>query len=102
MLHLWIVLQLTGVSEVFAGVPADPRFERLQAWMTAVERHPPGSIDGPAAVLRWWDRTALADIHDDMFALSTLIADRGARRLQVRLKGRRGTVTARAGYMAGT
>src|SRR5688572_13764376 len=79
MLHLWIVLQLAGASEVFADVPTDPRLDRLQAWVTAVERHEPGSIDGPAAVLRWWGRTALADVHDDMFALSTLIADPGAR-----------------------
>src|SRR5688572_5925770 len=79
MLHLWIVLQLAGASEVFADVPTDPRLDRLQAWVTAVERHQPGSIDGPAAVLRWWGRTALADVHDDMFALSTLTADPGAR-----------------------
>src|SRR5688500_19042348 len=79
MLHLWIVLQLAGASEVFAEVPTDPRLDRLQAWVTAVERHEPGSIDGPAAVLRWWGRTALADVHDDMFALSTLTADPCAR-----------------------
>jgi tetratricopeptide (TPR) repeat protein len=79
MLHLWVVLQFAGASGLFAGIPTDPRLDRLQAWMTAVEGHVPGSIDGPAAVLRGWNRTALADIHDDMFALSTLIAEPGAR-----------------------
>src|SRR5688572_32188743 len=78
MLPLWVVLQLACASGVFADVPTDPRLDRLQAWISAVERHEPGSIDGPAAMLRGWDRTSVADIHDDMFALSILIADPGA------------------------
>jgi len=46
--------------EPLAGV------ERLRDWLTAIERHEPGEVDGPAVAISLWSRfeldTALADL----------------------------------------
>jgi tetratricopeptide (TPR) repeat protein len=81
MLHLWLVFQLAGEAGVFTGLPRDPRLDRLHAWVAAVEQHQPGTTDAHALTLRSWDRAALTEIHEDMVALSALIANPRLRRI---------------------
>lgn len=97
MLILWLVLQLAGASPPLRSVPDDPRLERLTAWLNAVEQHEPGAVDATALVIRWWDRLALAGVHEDMFAIASLIRDRGAP-LQLYLPSSSGAVRLNRGY----
>jgi tetratricopeptide (TPR) repeat protein len=78
MLHWWLVLQLSGGLPLIPGVPADERLDRLQQWLTAAERHQPGTVDDPARLVRRFDRLALSDIHDDLATIGALIVDPGA------------------------
>jgi tetratricopeptide (TPR) repeat protein len=79
MLALWLVMwQLAAAPTPQPVVSNDVRIVRLQAWLAAVEQHEPGTADGPALVLRWWNRADLTNVYEDMYAIGVLIQNPGA------------------------
>ena len=73
MVRVWLLAVAVAVQ--LSAVPADSRIDRLQQWMTLVEQHHPGTVDLPAMVVRWWDRTALSDVRDDLQAIRSFICE---------------------------
>ena len=51
------------------------RIDRLEAWLTAVEQHEPGTADGPAQMVRSWAPEELARLATDLSLVAKLIED---------------------------
>jgi VWFA-related protein len=51
------------------------RIDRLEAWLTAVDQHEPGTDDGPARMVRFWTPEALRDLTRDLGLLVRIIDD---------------------------
>ncbi len=60
-----------------SGPPSPPplRFERLKTWVTAVEQHGPGTIDGPLREIARWTRDDLVHAITHFRALVLLVRD---------------------------
>ncbi len=55
--------------------PPGSRIDRLEEWLSAVERHEPGSADDPARQVRSWPSASLDQVAVDLSALVNLMAD---------------------------
>jgi VWFA-related protein len=59
------------------GRPLATRIDRLEAWLDAVERHEPGTLDASALLVRHWSPGALLDLAADVAVVDGLIRDPG-------------------------
>jgi tetratricopeptide (TPR) repeat protein len=71
MVRVWLLV--AAFAAQLPAVPPDARIHRLQQWITLVEQHHPGTVDLPATVVRWWDRSALSGVRDDLQAIRSFI-----------------------------
>jgi hypothetical protein len=71
----------SGIAYAGQG-PTSPRqlsrVDRLEAWLSAVEQHRPGTVDGWALGVRDWDSAALELVRADLL---TVVARRGGSRV---------------------
>jgi tetratricopeptide (TPR) repeat protein len=51
------------------------RIDRLEAWLSAVEGHTPGTADGPASIVRSWAPAQLVELATDVAVTNALIGD---------------------------
>ena len=81
-----VARHVADVDEALTPPPAAPepqwstpqltsRIDRLEAWLTAVDQHQPGTDDGPARMVRFWTPTVLRDLTRDLGLLVRLIDD---------------------------
>ena len=80
--HVWLLVGLAVLQLSLAARPsAQPvrRIDRLDEWLTGIDRHQPGTFDGPAQTIRRWNADALRWLWIDLNSVITLMRNPGAR-----------------------
>jgi hypothetical protein len=73
----WLGVLLLSVLAACLSAQTGSRIDRLEQWLTAIERHEPGTFDAPAMAVRPWNADDLRWLWIDLNSVIKLMRDPG-------------------------